>query len=428
MTNDNTTSTADRFANFDVEGEPTTDAEPITDTTPRTIEVEDADEALAAEHGVVTLNGYGSRTDKANAMKVGGVAGLYEGDTMVIAGESRCRIDGEALQQGKPITFAEGGVAKLAQLGGGVFDYEVLKVPTYTLQRTPDGFAPEPTGRYALAPSTDPQDLWNCDVSEDYEVIQPSDSFAPLDSLQLPIERVGTWKGGRIAFAQTAPMEFDLDNGHSYQGRTMISNALDGSGSWRFISNAVNTECWNFYLANMRKDGLRIKHITGANTKLKQLDALAQSQGKEAFFALQEQLNQWLKLRMSDDDVALLLAKVFKPSQVDEETGARAWSSTQLGQVSRFLDLYESGTLDGVQVAGGAAPGTLYGFAQAATAYETHIMAAREGRDTDPLAQWEYLNAGAGYRRTRRWDNVASEFASNYEQQHQQHVHVTVVS
>lgn len=410
-----------RFENFDVETTETTETTILADPVVRRLELDGPTpeqqqlEQLREEHSVHTIQGFGSRLKKKDAMKVGGAGGLYTGDTMVIAGESSMSVNGKTLRQGTPLSFAEGGVAKLAELGG-VFNFTVDKQPVF--RQLPDGAGGQrldPTGGFCLSPSHHHDQVWNRNVSEDYEVIQPRDSFSILDTLDMKVERVGEWKGGRIVFAQSAPETFEVDLGggrsHLYEGRTLITNNLDGSGKWKIIRNAMNTECWNFYIVNLTKQSLSVTHKTGANDRVRQLDALAGALGA-GFFGVQEELQQWAKTKLAEADVFGLLAKVWRPKS-ETETGAPCWSDGQVREVVKFMDLYEDGSVAGqAGVVGGAAPGSVFGFTQAATAYVSHIAAVKQGRSADPLAQWEYLNAGAGYQHTNRMLDVARQHVS----------------
>ena len=217
-------------------------------------------------------------------------------------------------------------------------------------------------------------------------LLQPA-ALDTLDALgDLFIVDRGGCIGGTVPWLQGRPIETKLPNGDTLHVRPMVTNPLDGSGSFAIALAATALSCRNVYasLLGARKGVFRIKHCASGEERLAQLreGLTIVSESLETRLA---QLTTMATARVTSD----WLQDSFLPEMFGFEAGTahRDLPGQTRNRLQRFLGHYQS--------APGAEMNTGWGLLQATSYLTTHDWQGTHG-DTTGCTDTQLWNGTAG--------------------------------
>ncbi len=220
-------------------------------------------------------------------------------------------------------------------------------------------------------------------------MLQPS-ALDCLDSLSTSefwkgIDRGGNI-GGSIPWIQARPIECTMPNGDTFHVRPMVSNPLDGTGSFFFALPGSALSCRNIYVSILgsRRGVLKIRHSASGEDMLKRirktLEIVAESLPKRLALVA-----KMASVQVSEE----WLTGTFLPAVLDYVPGTpySALNGKKRNRYDAIMGFYRS--------APGADPGTGWGALQAVTYLTTHHYRGTAGK-TGPSTEEQLYKGAAG--------------------------------
>jgi len=264
------------------------------------------------------------------------------------------------------VTQIPGGMATVAEaLKIGEADWEVKKLPVY------DGFMQPIDGFSRISRADTDATLNICNSS--YEPIQNAEMFGILDGVlgqaQAQIERVGTFKGGRVVFIQAKmPQSVEVLRN---DGMEMYMNAItshDGSQMARVFFGATRIICQNQMRAiqkQRRQRSLSVRHTKHCHVKI-----------STAADILMEGVKEWEAIRENASILARKSVNRFETKAFVEalfpkaEEGKRDLNESKRETMFELIDDGMGTEIPGVK-------GSAWGLYNAATEFIDHHSKVR---------------------------------------------------
>jgi len=222
-------------------------------------------------------------------------------------------------------------------------------------------------------------------VGKDYAVVQNRDAFTFFDSIVgggegILYETAGALgKGERIFITAKLPGYIKVGRDDLIEQYLFLTTSHDGMGSITAAFTPVRIVCNNTLNAAMKtaRNVLRIRHSSGAGERLKTAHTLM---GISSQFGaqLEQILNQWSKVRISDTQVKKLIQIAMAPNKDVIE-------KLKLGAVDEVSAVYKN-MVDEVLTYAMSSPsqlletteGTLFGAYNAVTGYFQNVRKYRD--------------------------------------------------
>ena len=288
---------------------------------------------------------------------VGGLPGWYQGDR--IARTSAGRLESGATGDGIRATVSETACQRARRLFGLDF--------SYSLEPAARANGRPVTGRHWVIRDDTDAVVSGDTVSDRYGLLQP-ECLDILDDVvgDCEIDRGGVFAGGSTVWLQTRLASFAGPNGETIETRALASNSYDRSSGFTVAFHPVVVQCQNYYRTVMSRaeSRWRLRHVGDVASRVERLRDIFRQAGP--YFAdVQQHFLALGRVRITDDVVREIAREVF-PVQDDGTFSART-----ANRVDQLMSDYRE--------APGAAPGSLWGAAQAFSYFATHRYSRATG-------------------------------------------------
>ena len=246
-------------------------------------------------------------------------------------------------------------------------------------------------------------------VSPKYEVYQPDQCFAFMDSLVaeglMRYHTAGSLNGGKQIWMLAKVGDQEIVPGDKVDNFLFLHNGFDGKNSLRILETDVRVVCQNTARAALSKGGgISIRHRGSLEAKV--------AEAREILFESREQFDksanfyrELAEVPMTSSDWIDLCLEVFpEPVDVDGKTSSRAKSIVNEKRVT-LTNLFLDGT--GSEIPG--VRGTAWGAYNALTEYASFY---RGPKNNPANTRFNTLLIGAGNDFVQRGTNVLQQMVS----------------
>jgi phage/plasmid-like protein (TIGR03299 family) len=223
-------------------------------------------------------------------------------------------------------------------------------------------------------------------VGKDYKVVQNRNAFEFFDAIVgggsgIKYETAGALgKGERIFITAKLPQYIKVGKQDLIEQYLFLTTSHDGFGSITAAFTPTRIVCNNTLNAAMRNhsNGIKIRHTASANDRLKQAHTLM---GISHIIAqeLEELLNHWTKVRITDGQVKKLIQVAMAPNK-------EVIQNLELGLLDKLSTTYTNIVDNAYAYAMGnptqqmeTTAGTLFGAYNAITGYYQNVRNFKDG-------------------------------------------------